>query len=271
MESNTIRKIIAKKHEKDVVVFECKNGPSWVSGHLLKLDAWVMRSSWANPACIGYEIKVNRSDFLQDEKWPNYLKYCNEFYFVCPSGLIYPEELPHDVGLYYVSKNGAKMFCKKKAPYRKVEIPENLYRYILMCRSKIVSDQTCPKTNNKEYWENWLKNKEINRDFGYHVSGSIRETVNKRIEEVEKENKQLKLLVEQTEQTIQILKREGFEIGTHWFSEYKVRNKLKEKLDKLNGEVPEELYQYFDNITRGLEHIKKVLFEKDVVNLRIGA
>jgi hypothetical protein len=50
-----------------------------------------------------------------------------------------------------------------------------------------------------------------------------------------------------------------------------VRNKLKEKLDNLNGEVPEGLYQYFDNITRGLEHIKKVLFEKDVVNLRIGA
>ncbi|KKN71721.1 hypothetical protein LCGC14_0417870 [marine sediment metagenome] len=47
----------------------------------------------------GYEIKVTRSDFLQDKKWQNYLKFCTWFSFVAPKGVIKLDELPDNIGL----------------------------------------------------------------------------------------------------------------------------------------------------------------------------
>ena len=49
----------------------------------------------------GYEIKVSRSDFVNDTKWQDYLPYCHQFYFVCPPDLIQPDELPKEIGLMY--------------------------------------------------------------------------------------------------------------------------------------------------------------------------
>jgi len=85
--------LLLVKHAQDVCVPECKNGPTWTAKHL-RLDLWAMKKSWSNPYTYGYEIKASRSDFLQDEKWLNYLPYCNYFSFVCLPGLIEPEELP---------------------------------------------------------------------------------------------------------------------------------------------------------------------------------
>lgn len=52
----------------------------------------------------GYEIKTSRSDFLGDKKWKEYLEYCGKFYFVCPAGMIKPEELDKEIGLIYIDK-----------------------------------------------------------------------------------------------------------------------------------------------------------------------
>lgn len=66
---------------------------------LLKFDGLAITKSYTKPNIIGYEIKVSRNDFLQDNKWHLYLQYCNEFYFVVPKGLVKKEELPDHVGL----------------------------------------------------------------------------------------------------------------------------------------------------------------------------
>lgn len=66
----------------------------------------------------GFEFKVRRSDFLSDlkprrvrwliknpgtePKWKYYLTYCNLFYFVCPEGLIKPEEIEAPAGLIWI-------------------------------------------------------------------------------------------------------------------------------------------------------------------------
>ena len=50
----------------------------------------------------GYEIKVNRSDFLNDKKWQEYLKFCTWFSFIAPLGIIKKEELPNKIGLVEV-------------------------------------------------------------------------------------------------------------------------------------------------------------------------
>ena len=86
--SQDILRALEQKHWKDVFVSECKNGRSY-GGHL-RMDAWVMTPSWANQCSIVYEIKVSRSDFLNDKKYQHYFPYCNEFYFVCPPKLIQP-------------------------------------------------------------------------------------------------------------------------------------------------------------------------------------
>jgi hypothetical protein len=39
------------------------------------------------------------------------------------------QELPPEVGLYESSKNCKRLMLRKKAAYRKVEIPEELYKY----------------------------------------------------------------------------------------------------------------------------------------------
>lgn len=66
-----------------------------------RMDAWVIKPGYPEHT-TGYEIKVSRSDFLQDKKWHNYLPFCDVFYFICPPGLIQEAELPKEAGLIYV-------------------------------------------------------------------------------------------------------------------------------------------------------------------------
>jgi len=170
--ADQIVKLLAAKHAADVFVQECKDGPT-VYGNHLRLDAWAMLKSWSNPISYGYEVKVDRGDFLRDTKWRNYLPLCTDFYFVCPSGLIKPEELPAEAGLLWVQKTGRGLTTKKKAPSRQVQVPEDLYRYILMCRLGP------PDSDNREYrlglWRARLESKRAASDISYQIKGKIRE------------------------------------------------------------------------------------------------
>ena len=139
----------------------------------------------------GYEIKVSRPDFLRDEKYPAYLKYCNCFYFVCPPHLIEPAELSENIGLLWTSSTGSRLYTKKKAPYRQIEIPAELYKYILISRA-FISDTDITLTRKREYWESWLKEKKLNHEFGCHVAMKIREEIDKRILSDERESENLK-------------------------------------------------------------------------------
>ncbi|WP_208112793.1 MmcB family DNA repair protein [Aureibacillus halotolerans] len=62
-----------------------------------------------------YEIKVSRSDFLRDDKWPAYKNQCHRFFFVCPKDLIKPEELPDEV-----------VRAKRKGEFKEVDMNFNL-------------------------------------------------------------------------------------------------------------------------------------------------
>lgn len=80
-------------------ITECKTCSTYFPDPqgLLKFDGLAITKSYTKPNIIGYEIKVSRNDFLQDNKWHLYLQYCNEFYFVVPKGLVKKEELPDHV------------------------------------------------------------------------------------------------------------------------------------------------------------------------------
>lgn len=47
----------------------------------------------------GFEIKVSRADFVGDDKWTEYLRFVNYFFFVTVPGLVQPSELPPEVFL----------------------------------------------------------------------------------------------------------------------------------------------------------------------------
>ncbi len=187
-----ILKLLHQKHSVDkfLCVDECKTGSTWFSPKCPRLDMWVMARSYANARFIGYEIKVNRQDFLRDFKWSDYLPYCTEFYFVAPAGIIDPTEVPEQAGLLVASKNIRRLMTKKKAPVRDVEIPASLLIYILMSRVRIVGDmfQTQPKT---EIWKDWLKQVKSNKKLGYTLGREIRKRVDREVEEVGKRNAKL--------------------------------------------------------------------------------
>jgi len=134
-----IVELLRDKHRDDIFVPECKNGPTWTSNRLLKLDAWALMKTYSPMTTIGYEIKVSRSDFESDQKWIDYLPYCHMFYFVCPAGLIRSTDLPESVGLIWVSASG-RLHTKRKAisAIPDTEKLNKLMTYILMSRCQIV-------------------------------------------------------------------------------------------------------------------------------------
>lgn len=194
---SAIKSCLRQKHSKDLVVEECKNGSTTMGSHL-RMDMWVMPRSWTKPACTAYEIKVSRSDFLRDEKWPGYLDLCNSFYFACPSGLIQPEELPDSVGLMWLSKTGTRMYTKRKAPQRDVTIPESLWRYVLMCRATIESERRFQ--TDRDYWEQWLEHERVDQEFGRHVGETIRRRVDEEVIKANKRSERLEKAISEYEE-----------------------------------------------------------------------
>ncbi len=186
MTATQIQRMLADRHKDDVYVSECKDGATWDREHV-RLDGWAMEKSWRHPRMIGYEIKVSRSDFLQDKKWPEYLPLCNELYFVCPAKLIQPEELPEHVGLIWA---GGRLVTKRKAAHRQVTDPSKLFKYVLMCRSRIGPEVSSGDSRDEKLavWRRWLAEKRESRELGYQVKREIREM----IRAVKNENDSLK-------------------------------------------------------------------------------
>jgi hypothetical protein len=179
--AETIRKLIRTRHSKDLIVEECLMGPMASA----RYDAWVMRKSWSPKCTIGYEIKVSRSDFLRDDKWTQYLAGCNEFYFAVAPGIVSIEEVPAQCGLLVASKNGARLYTKKKAPRREPE-PGPLHdvmTHVLMSRAEILSPKERARfgegRNSKDkaervaYWRRWTAEKKEAWQVGLDVSSRI--------------------------------------------------------------------------------------------------
>jgi hypothetical protein len=256
--------LLAARHAEDVFVPECKDGPSHGSD-MLRLDVWAMKKSWSNPCVTGYEIKVSRSDFQRDEKWRGYLACCNEFYFVCPHGLLKPEEIPEPAGLLVASATGSILYKKKKAGWRDAQIPDTVYRYILMCRAKITRDNGPVK--NREYWERWLRDQKIDREFGWNVRGRIKDAFEKRVAEVTEENKTLKRKHDEYENVRRTLKELGIDPDERYLSSYSVRNRI----DEIRQVVPRGLETSLNEVVRSLGRFQAELKKLEAPDFSPGA
>lgn len=127
-----------------------------------------------------FEVKISRSDFLADKKKKKHAAYSllpeslgnsrcpNYFSYVCPNGLIKPEEIAAHTGLYYV--DGEKVIEIKKPKimqqfiHNKKEIIEKISRvyserhFLGMCRLTLLNKQIRERNallQEKMKSENW--------------------------------------------------------------------------------------------------------------------
>lgn len=177
-------------------ITECKTCSTYFPDPqgLLKFDGLAITKSYTKPNIIGYEIKVSRSDFKQDSKWHLYLQYCNEFYFVVPTGLVKKEELPDNVGLIYYNPDTKALRTVKKAQYRLIDKPVGVYEYIIF--SRLDEDRIPFYNDKKEYCKDYLKD-EIDRKYigerlGTKLAMELQQA-HKRLHTLEHSEKELEL------------------------------------------------------------------------------
>jgi hypothetical protein len=130
--------------EKPITVHNIKQALSTLGGYGsicipeftwkdLRIDALVvdLRTRWAR----GFEIKMNRGDFLRDEKWECYTQFCSSLSIVCPEGLIQKAEVASPFGLLWVTRGpwgtgiGLK-WVKKPKRFQKREGLAWLWTYV---------------------------------------------------------------------------------------------------------------------------------------------
>lgn len=244
--ASNIIKALALKHKEDVFVPECKDGPTAFGSHA-RMDAWVMKKKWAHPLVIGYEVKVSRSDFLGDSKWRSYLPLCNELCFVAPKGLIKDGELSPEVGLMEVVGN-SRLVTRKKAQYREVVVPEELYRYILMARAQITRETS--DNSRRDHFKNWLEEKKEDRKLGYNVSRAIRDHV----ERVGEENRQLKVRMDNYDSIKAFMVSVGLNPEQSVYT-WNVERKYKE----LQAAIPVEFEESVKSLRRSLDEMELAL------------
>ncbi len=240
--------MLAKKHKEDFFLTECKTGKTWNSETMQKLDAWAMKKSWEHPCITGYEVKVSRQDFIADAKWRTYLDFCNEFYFVCPPKVILPDELPTEVGLLYTA--GTRFSVKKKAHFRDIQIPDSIFRYILM--NRVIAGKEDHSRTARDFWEGWLKEKRLDGHFGYHVGKTLAQTVKERITGVAEENERLKNENRVLQDVQVVLSELNIPLRT-----YNIQNRVKEKIEELNRGVPGGIVDYLSASIKNLQVVIK--------------
>ena len=93
----------ANGHGCNIAMAECKSG--W-TGEIP--DAIGFKLEHPHSTSVVVEVKVSRGDFLADRKKPHRISGGMGVYryFLCPEGLIQPEELPEGWGLLWVNSRG---------------------------------------------------------------------------------------------------------------------------------------------------------------------
>ncbi len=250
--ADIIKKALADKHRNkdDLFITEVKTGPTLVGNRkLFILDALAIKKSWARPLFTGYEIKTSRSDFTSDDKWYNYLPYCHNFYFVCPSGLIKKEELPDKVGLMYYNPKKGTLWTAKKAFYRDIAIDANMLYYILI--SRIDSDRHPFFSNEREYYEAWVKDKIESKELGWKVASKFTTELSSVIEEKNDALREVRILKNEVEllDEIRSLMRK-YHLKTY---NYIILDELEKAII---SKIPKTIQDGVSSIQKGLELIK---------------
>lgn len=235
-------------------ITECKTCSTYFPDPqgLLKFDGLAITKSYTKPNIIGYEIKVSRGDFLQDNKWHLYLQYCNEFYFVVPKGLVSKEELPEGVGLIYYNPE-AKQVLKtvKKALYRQIDEPVGVYKYIIF--SRLDEDRIPFYEDRAEYVRDYLADKVNKKYIGTQLGSKMAkdlEEANKRLDAV----KHKEVNIERWEKAEKLFRKYDL-LGWSWWDD---DGWLKDVEEAIKSSYPKELDSILDSLKRDVSRLEKI-------------
>lgn len=200
MKSSDIKRLLEKRHSSDLFYCEVKTGSTWYSNFSI-IDAIAIPKSWKNFAITGYEVKVSRGDFLQDNKWHKYLPYCNELYFAVPNNLVDPSELSDGIGLIYCTEKTTRKI--KKAARREIEkdkVSDMLFHLMMKYN---MQDSYPFHAGKADFWEDWLERKKKSTEIGWNV----RSEIGKRLVNAEKENERFKKSDEKLKEITKLLEK----------------------------------------------------------------
>lgn len=240
---------LRNKHTNDFFMTEVKNGPSGWAGSNVRMDAVAIKKSWSQPNIIGYEIKVSRADFEQDHKWPKYYEQCHTFSFVCPRGLIQPEELPEDVGLIWFNPDKGTLYTKRKAKYRAIELHAGLLLYIIM--NRIASERIPVYSDTEAFLRDYVNNKKSRNELGCNVKSKMAkeiQTLNDEVESLQRRVKRLNDYEESYHETSKVLAKFGLSMSL-WGLESELKGltstgisrKAVQKLERASEDLNEAL------------------------------
>lgn len=253
--STDIKLALKEVHNKRDTYFitECKTCSTYFPDPqgLLKFDGLAITKSYTKPNIIGYEIKVSRNDFKQDNKWHLYLQYCNEFFFVVPKGLVAKEELPDNVGLIYYNPDNGTLRTVKKALYRRIDTPVGVYEYIIYSR---LEEDRIPFYDDKlEYCKAYIQNEKDKKFVGDMLGTKLAKDLqeaSKRLYELEGREKELELWKE----VKKVLQSKG--IVSYWHSD---KDEVVQRLrEALAGAFPNELTTVINGLEYQLSTLKKL-------------
>jgi hypothetical protein len=247
-----IANLLAIKHAKDVFFEEVNLGSA--TANCQRIDAWAMPRSWARWTTHGYEIKVSRSDFLRDDKWHAYREHVEHMWFVCPHGLIQPEELPEGVGLMWAAKTGTRLYTKRKAAKGEANATEAMV-YLLMSRTKPHQGYMCDE-DPALYWRQWLAKKRENRSLGHAASRAVRE----RAFDLQRENESLHRENRKLEEVKAEIKR--LELGG-WDPASELRRKVERERQVVSRDLTRRLQYAHRSLGDALERIEELKGEKE--------
>lgn len=170
----TIERLLEKKFDDHICFTELK-GPTGNG----RIDFGAIKPSWSHPDVHAMEVKVSRRDFVQDDKWPPYLDACQMFWFVTAAGIVEKSEIPEQAGWMEASKNGLKLFIRKKAPRRKmsVEHQAKLFRQLLHARHYRTRGTHDPKQAQQQAIQRFLEASDEKAQIGRAVNEKIHRVV----------------------------------------------------------------------------------------------
>lgn len=144
MKSEQVKALLNEKYSGDdscLIAFEVNEGTGGTGGRIADAIAFHLWPS-KDYKMIGFEIKVSRSDWLNEMKQPDksmaLSQFCDEWYLVAPKGVLGIDELPKTWG--YMEANDKRLTTKIRAPKREAVAPDKPFMASLL-RSMVKKHQ----------------------------------------------------------------------------------------------------------------------------------
>ena len=120
---------VARQARPEITLAVCRGACRLMrqAGHSVLLEVPLPDGRRADIFAVGragditiVEVKSSIEDWRVDEKWPDYLGWCDQLYFAVP--IDFPQPLiPEDIGLIVADAYGAHMHCE--APEHRLPAP----------------------------------------------------------------------------------------------------------------------------------------------------